>query len=86
MTFGEESTLGPPLKTAIWAILANRSDLVSDPDRLFSEYIDDTHEERFPGLFDEVFIDCSATGMSDIRDTPEYVNTSIYVFDCEGLP
>ena len=48
--------IGTDIEKAIWAILANRSDLVADGDRLFSEYIDDAHEERFPGLFDEVFV------------------------------
>lgn len=47
--------VGTTVEKAIWAILANRSDLVEDLDRLFSEYIDDTHEKKFPGLFDEVF-------------------------------
>ncbi len=49
--------VGTDVEKAIWAILANRSDLFSDADRLFSEYINETHEERFPRLFDEVFVD-----------------------------
>lgn len=48
--------IGTDVEKVIWAILANRSDLVADGDRLFSEYIGDTHEERFPGLLDEVFV------------------------------
>ena len=49
--------VGTAVEKAIWAILANRSDLVADLDALFSKYICETHEERFPGLFDEVFVD-----------------------------
>ena len=49
--------VGTDVEKAIWAILANRSDLISDADRLFSEYINETHEERFPRLFNEVFVD-----------------------------
>lgn len=49
--------VGTAVEKTIWAILANRGDLVADLDRLFSEYIDDTQEELFPELFDEVFVD-----------------------------
>ena len=60
--------VGTTVEKAIWAILA-RSDLVEDLDRLFSEYIDDTHEEKFPGLFDEVF-PADGTGHSSEMDEP----------------
>lgn len=46
--------VGTTVEKAIWAILA-QSDLLEDLDPLFSEYIDDTHAEKFPGLLDAVF-------------------------------
>lgn len=47
--------IGSSVEKAIWAILANRSDLVEGLDRGFSNYIDETYEEMFPELFEEVF-------------------------------
>ena len=47
--------IGTSVEKAIWAILANRSDLVDGLDRGFSSYIDETYEEMFPELFEEVF-------------------------------
>ena len=47
--------IGTPVEMAIWAILANRSDVLDGLDRGFSSYIDETYEEMFPGLLEEVF-------------------------------
>ena len=47
--------VGTPVEKAIWAILANRSDLVASLDNAFARWIDEKHEEKFPGLFAEVF-------------------------------
>ncbi|SRR6266699_443985 len=47
--------VGTNVELVIWAILANRSDLVEDFDKGFSKYIYEKHEERFPSLFDDVF-------------------------------
>ena len=47
--------IGTSVEKAIWAILANRSDLVEGLDRGFSNYIDENYEEMFPELFEEVF-------------------------------
>ncbi len=44
-----------PVEKTIWAILANRSDLVEALDRAFARWIDEKQEEKFPGLFEEVF-------------------------------
>jgi hypothetical protein len=46
--------VGTPVEKTIWAILANRSDLVETIDRAFARWIDETYEEKFPGLFDEL--------------------------------
>lgn len=47
--------IGTSIEKAIWAILSNRSDLVEGLDKAFASWIDEKQEERFPGLFDEVF-------------------------------
>ncbi len=47
--------IGTPVEFAIWAILANRSDLLEGLDRGFAAYIEETHKNKFPNLFDEVF-------------------------------
>ena len=49
--------VGSIVEKAIWAILANRSDLLENIDKLFSEYIFEEHGEKFPRLFEEVFVD-----------------------------
>jgi len=53
--------VGTNIELAIWAILANRSDLVGDFDKAFAKYIDEKHEALFPNLFDDVF-DMDAVG------------------------
>jgi len=47
--------VGTPVEKTIWAILAKRSDLVETHDRAFAKWIENKHEEKFPGLFEEVF-------------------------------
>lgn len=47
--------VGTPVEKTIWAILSNRSDLIETLDRAFATWIGEKHEEKFPGLFDEVF-------------------------------
>lgn len=47
--------VGTPVELAIWAILANRSDLLEPLDRAFGRYIEEKHKETFPSLFDDVF-------------------------------
>lgn len=47
--------VGTPIEKTIWAILSNRSDLVDDIDKAFGKWIYEKHEEKFPGLFEEVF-------------------------------
>ena len=47
--------VGTVVEKSIWAILSNRSDIVDQMDPAFGRYIDKTFEEKFPGLFDEVF-------------------------------
>lgn len=47
--------VGTPVELAIWAILANRSDLLESHDRAFANYISEKAEEKFPKLFDKVF-------------------------------
>ena len=47
--------IGTDVEKAIWAILVNRSDLVSDLDKGFGNYIAENHEQEFPRLLDEVF-------------------------------
>ena len=49
--------VGSIIEKAIWAILANRSDLLENLDAFFAEYISDEHEKKFPRLFEEVFLD-----------------------------
>ena len=46
--------VGTPVEKAIWAILDNRSDLLSDLDDGLAEYIGDHAEEKFPTLYGEV--------------------------------
>ena len=47
--------VGTNVEFAIWAILANRSDLVRDFDKVFGQYVQEKYEELFPTLFDDVF-------------------------------
>ena len=49
--------VGSMVEKAIWAILANRSDLLGHLDAYFAEYIFDEHEKKFPELLEEVFAD-----------------------------
>ena len=44
-----------PVENAIWAILAEHTDMLEQIDRSFSEYIEENQEELFPGLLDKVF-------------------------------
>ena len=70
-----EKHAGTNVEKAIWAILA-RSDLVEDLDRLFSEYIDDTYEGKFPGLFDEVFLAGGASHSSELDEPTQNTQRS----------
>jgi hypothetical protein len=45
------------IELAIWAILANRVDLLESIDRGLAGFIEAKQEEKFPGLFDQVFSD-----------------------------
>ena len=47
--------VGTDVEKAIWAILANRSDLLEELDRGLARFIDKHEETKFPDLFDEVF-------------------------------
>lgn len=47
--------VGTPVEKTIWAILANRSDLVETIDKAFANWIDEKQEEKFPELFEQVF-------------------------------
>ena len=47
--------VGTPIEKTIWAILANRSDLVDTVDRALGKWIFEKYNEKFPGLFKEVF-------------------------------
>lgn len=47
--------VGSDVELAIWAILANRSDLLETIDRAFVRYIDENAEKKFPNLFETVF-------------------------------
>ena len=49
--------VGSIVEKAIWAILANRSDLLANLDKFFAEFISEEHEKKFPRLFEEVFAD-----------------------------
>ena len=47
--------VGTEIEKSIWAILSSRSDIVDQMDPAFGKYIAENFEEKFPGLFDEVF-------------------------------
>ena len=47
--------VGTDTEKAIWAILANRTDLLENWDRPFAKFIYEEHEKKFPTLFDDVF-------------------------------
>ena len=47
--------VGTEVERSIWAILSSRSDIVNQMDPAFGKYIADNFEEKFPGLFAEVF-------------------------------
>lgn len=47
--------VGTAIEKTIWAILYNRSDLLSEIDKPMEKWIDDQSDEKFPGLFGEVF-------------------------------
>ena len=47
--------VGTDTEKAIWAILANRSDLLENVDKSFAEYVRTTHETQFSDLFDDVY-------------------------------
>lgn len=47
--------VGTDVEKAIWAVLANRSDIVSTIDRLLARYIDEHKDGKFPRLYDDVF-------------------------------
>lgn len=67
--------VGTTVEKAIWAILA-ASDLIEYVDPLFSEYIDDTHEEHFPGLLDEVFPEAGTSSSSEMDQSTQNTQTS----------
>ena len=46
---------GTDVEKSIWAILSTRSDIVDQMDPAFGKHIVKSFEEKFPGLFDEVF-------------------------------
>jgi hypothetical protein len=45
------------IELAIWGILVNRIDLLETIDRGLAGFIESTHSERFPDLFEKVFDD-----------------------------
>ena len=47
--------VGTDVEIAIWAILANKSDVLEQIDKSLARYIDKEQEVRFPNLFEEVF-------------------------------
>lgn len=47
--------VGTQIEKAIWAILYTKLDLVLSFDKAFANYIQENQEEKFPGLFEEVF-------------------------------
>ncbi len=46
---------GTVVEKSIWAILSTRSDIVDQMDPSLGKHIARSFEEKFPGLFDEVF-------------------------------
>lgn len=47
--------VGTEIESAIWGILANRSDLVSSADPAFAKFIEENWEKNYPNLFTTVF-------------------------------
>jgi hypothetical protein len=47
--------VGTEVEQAIWAILANRSDLIESVDPAFSKFIEENWEKEHPSLFEKVF-------------------------------
>ena len=48
--------VGTSVEKAIWAILANRSDLLEDIDQPLSKYVEESYEDMFPDLLAEAFV------------------------------
>ena len=49
--------IGTPVEQAIWAILADHRGVLDFLDGGLADYIDDTWEEKFPALFEEVYLE-----------------------------
>ncbi len=47
--------VGTEVEIAIWAILTNRSDLISSADPAFAKFIEENWEKKYPSLFATVF-------------------------------
>jgi hypothetical protein len=74
--------IGSPIEKMIWVIVSRWSDLTSTVNPDFAQYIERKMDERFPGLYDEVFaIDQEDDNVS--VDDQEDIDDSE---DIDGLP
>lgn len=66
--------VGTPIERAIWAILANRTDLLEDLDKGFANYIEENWDQEFPTLFEDVY--------SRDQEEPDVQNSGRVLLKC----